>query len=71
MKIFCIASNVPLEEGAFWFYGEENRDVCFKTSCEAGRDVCFEIEVDRFERSRVIKALVELEAARHYSLPQP
>lgn len=71
MKIFCIASNAPLEEGSFWFYGEENRDDYFKKFCEAGRDVCFEIEVDRFERTRVIKALVELEAARHYSLPQP
>ena len=71
MKIFCISVNEPNDAHSVWTYGEENRDDYFKKFCEAGRDVCFEIEVDDHERTRVIKALVELDAARHYSLPQP
>lgn len=68
MKIFAISINDPYDAHSVWTYSDENRGSYFTQFCEAGRDVCFDIEVDDHERTRVIKALVELEAARRYSL---
>lgn len=70
MKIYAI-STLTNEEGpsSVWCYHESRRDAYFKQCCTT-LDKKFEIEVADNEPHRVIRALVELEAARNHSAPQ-
>jgi hypothetical protein len=69
MKIYCIALHGD-EDTSVWCHTDWHRDEYFRKFCSKANATAFEIEVAENERTRVIKALVELEAARYYALPQ-